>query len=498
MKTLRSAMYKNIASVLVSDDVSFRSSQNMILFSRVLQQFPSKGMWYQICDRLISYYERNINSVSLIIETMRDEGEDNDIVSNIEILYKNPTLHNSQEVSQLCMILNDYVKYAKMLKCKDTLSDAMESLENEEELNIHDAVETLYKVGGVLVDTYNSVNYSTTANTFDSTNIEGMKTAIAQAKDVRSSNKIIITGFRSLNALLSPGYLAGCLYIYMGLPGNYKSGMLLESHIDTCIYNPQLKDAYDGKTPISIYITMENTMAQTVRRLWSLLYPAADMSMFTVDEISEMINNKLTSQGVRSVLLYYKYREKSTADLANIIRSFNTDKTQVVAVFLDYIKRIRPGRTDTAATASEKTELHTIMNELKNLASEFEIPVVTGHQLNRMAAQAIDGMRGGSYGKSAEVLNRSQTGSAWEIQEVADWAGILNIESNGENKMLMIKAVKQRDLDQLSDISYQAIRHPFINVSSFALKPDINETCSISSPVYIGGRTAANLAAINI
>jgi hypothetical protein len=48
--------------------------------------------------------------------------------------------------------------------------------------------------------------------------------------------------------------------------------------------------------------------------------------------------------------------------------------------------------------------------------------------------------------------------------EVADWLGIMNIENNGENKFLMVKAAKQRDkvTDENSpDIS--AIRHPFIS-----------------------------------
>lgn len=153
-------------------------------------------------------------------------------------------------------------------------------------------------------------------------------------------------------------------------------------------------------------------MSQTIRRLWSILYPSADISMFTADEVCEMINKELTSGGFRSVILYYGYREKSTADLSNIIRTFNTETTQVVAVFLDYIKRIRTARTDTAATSSEKTELHAIMNELKTIAGNFEIPIITGHQLNRTAAQAIDSMRQTGVGRSADAMNRSQTGSA--------------------------------------------------------------------------------------
>ena len=130
-------------------------------------------------------------------------------------------------------------------------------------------------------------------------------------------------------------------------------------------------------------------MAQTIRRLWSVLFPTADMNSYTVDEISEMIKAELEIKGMRSVILYYGYREKSTKDLEAIIRSYNTDETEVVACYLDYIKRIRPGRTDAAATASEKSELHAIMNELKNIAGELNIPIVSGHQLKRPSLSMV-------------------------------------------------------------------------------------------------------------
>jgi hypothetical protein len=72
------------------------------------------------------------------------------------------------------------------------------------------------------------------------------------------------------------------------------------------------------------------------------------------------------------------------------------------------------------------------------------------------------------------------------VVEVADWLALMNIENDGENKMLVIKAVKQRDLDNSTDVRITAIRHPFIAVESFALRQDIMENCSISIPVYSG------------
>ena len=360
-----------------------------------------------------------------------------------------------------------------------------------------DHIERIYNIAQEIVAAYNTANISEVSHTFDSSDADGMKVCIADAKDARSPDKCIITGIRGLNNLLSPGYLSGCLYVYAALPGNYKSGILLKSHVDTLKYNEHIKNTTGGKTPISMYISMENTMAQTVRRLWGVLFPTADMSMFSVDEISEMMNRELTATGMRSVILYYGYREKSTKDLETIIRSYNNDSNEVVAVFLDYIKRIRPARTDNAATASEKSELHAIMNELKTICAEFNIPIVTGHQLNREAARQVDDIvRNGGYNKTDQAMGRANVSVAWEVMEVADWMCLMNIENNGETKSLMLKAVKQRDLDQNTDNSITAIRHPFLSVQSFALKDDINENVSISIPVFSGVQRMNYVAAV--
>jgi replicative DNA helicase len=369
--------------------------------------------------------------------------------------------------------------------------------DDDNETNIKQTVDTLYHLSTEITAAYNVANVQSVSNNFDTSDKDAMKTVIAEAKDARAPNKVIVTGIRGINTLLSPGYLSDCLYVYCGLPGNYKSGILLESHIDTLKYNEHIKNTTNGKTPISMYISMENTMAQTVRRLWGILYPTADMSMFTVDEITEMIDNALTSKGMRSVILYYGYREKSTTDLANIIRSYNDDENEVVALYFDYIKRIRPGRTDAAATSSEKSELNVIMNELKLICSQFHIPIVTGHQLNREAARMVDDIvRNGGYNKTDSVLGRSQIGSAWEVVEVADFVAILNIENTAEEKSLMVKAVKQRDLDSNSDNTITAIRHPFLSPQSFALKVDITENVSLSTPIYVGRQVTNFMANI--
>jgi hypothetical protein len=103
----------------------------------------------------------------------------------------------------------------------------------------------------------------------------------------------------------------------------------------------------------------------------------------------------------------------------------------------------------------------------------------------------------GGYNKTDEALGRSQISVAWEIMEVADFLALINIENNGEVKSLMIKAVKQRDIDSnATDTRIVAIRHPFISPQSFALIPDINETYSMSVPVFFGKQVQNYMSAV--
>ncbi len=410
-----------MASVLCNPNTSLKSSQVIVLFSRAISTFPSKSIYCLTAHRIIHFIENNINNVQLMIDIMKDEGEDQEIIDTVVQLKDNPTITTQNECLQFCKVLADYVKWASVIKVKGSFINTLDIIDDDDDpTDISEHVELVYNVAKEIVKAYESADITSAAHSFDSNDPEGMKLAIADAKDARAPDKCIITGIRGLNNLLSPGYLSGCLYVYAALPGNYKSGILLKSHVDTLKYNEHIKNTTNGRTPISMYISMENTMTQTIRRLWGILFPNADMSAFSVEDIMTMMNNELQSKGLRSVILYYGYREKSTKDLETIIRSYNNDKNEVVAVYLDYIKRIRPGRTDLAATSSEKSELHAIMNELKNIASEFDIPIITGHQLNREAARMVDEMvRNGGFNKTDQAMGRANIGTALNSGAIA-------------------------------------------------------------------------------
>lgn len=495
MKQLKTSLYKAIASIVVSDNMEFKSARNITLFSQVIAIYPSKSIYALVAHRVMSFFDRNVSKIDLIVELMTEEGEDQEIIDTINQLKANPEITTSAEVTELCIMFADYIKYSRILKKKESFLQTLDLIDADETPN-KENMKQLYNLASDIVEAYNYANITETSHNFDTSDKDAMKHIVAETKDARSSDRIILTSIRGLNIILSPGYIGGYVYVYAALPGCYKSGILLESHVDTLKYNEHLKKITNGKIPISMYISMENTMTQTIRRLWALLYPTADMSMFSVDEITDMIDQALTEKGMRSVILYYGYREKSTRDIANIIQGYNNDKYEVVALFFDYIKRIKPARDDISVN-SEKAELHAIMNEFKLMAANFNIPIVTGHQLNRASAAAVDEVaKAGGYNKTDTALTRSGLSVAWEVIEVADFLALMNIENHGDNKFLVVKAAKQRDKEGESD-NIIGFRQPFLSSDSFALRSDILENVPICEFIY-DGKQRTNYIAENI
>lgn len=483
---LKQNIYKSILSVLLSNSPEFKSAQNLVLFNRILSAYPSnRGYYYMTAQRVISYIDRGIWNTDLILDIMRDEGEDEEVIKTLITVRDSPAINTTSELAHLITILSNYLKYNNILKVKKSFISSMDMIDDDNDTSIKNNVEKVYHYASEIVNAYDVANIQVAQHNFDTSQPEMMKNVVAHAKDSNDATNIIITGIRSLNSLLSPGYVNGALYVYAALPANYKSGILLESHVDVLRFNKHIKENLNGKIPVSIYISMENNMSQTVKRLWSILYPNVDIQSYSVDDATKMLNDALTQDDFRSVIQYYGYREKSTKDIADIIRSMNNDQYQVVAVFLDYIKRIRPSRTDIAATSSEKTELNVIMNELKAIAVEFDIPIITAHQLNRSGAQALDdAARNGGSARSDILLGRSNVSCAWEIVEASDWLGIINIDNVGDEKYLMIKAAKQREKDGSDQSLCLAYRQPFISPTSFALMTDVNENVSLGVPLY--------------
>ncbi|MDD3172080.1 MAG: DnaB-like helicase C-terminal domain-containing protein [Herbinix sp.] len=308
--------------------------------------------------------------------------------------------------------------------------------------------------------------------------------------NLNDPSKILYTGIRALNTLLSPGYLSGRLYTYLGLPGGFKSGLLLKSAIDIRKYNKNIVLKDPSKTPCVLLITMENTVEESVERLFNMTVGSeSSMADMTTKQVVKTlkVDGEMNFEGNGDCDLrirYYPNMSISTDDIYNIIDDLSDSGYEVIGLILDYIKRIRPSRR----SKDEKEELKNVTNELKSIAVHYNIPVITAHQLNRESARIVDTAELHNKSDATNELGRTHTGSAWEVIENSDFACIINLVSvkqpskkktdeDTSQFYLTFKRVKIRYKPmQVSNI----FSHPFEFGNRIKLLDDVNLKESLS------------------
>jgi replicative DNA helicase len=124
-----------------------------------------------------------------------------------------------------------------------------------------------------------------------------------------------------------------------------------------------------------------NTRDESIERLFNMTITPDSILNYTTKQIIDMIKSsgEFTVEGEDDINIVIKYVPNmtiNTEDLYTIIEDIEDDGREVIALVLDYIKRIRP----TAKAKDEKEELKHVTNELKNLAIDRDIPVISAHQ----------------------------------------------------------------------------------------------------------------------
>ena len=117
------------------------------------------------------------------------------------------------------------------------------------------------------------------------------------------------------------------------------------------------------------------------------------------------------NEDIELITVYKPNRSISTADIRNFIEELEEENIEVIMLCFDYIKRIRPFEK----ASNEKEELKNVTNELRNIAIDFDIPIVTAAQLNRQAATIINNVVRSGKADALKEIDSSLIGSAWEI-----------------------------------------------------------------------------------
>lgn len=289
------------------------------------------------------------------------------------------------------------------------------------------------------------------------------------------SNKLI-TGLTGFNELLGGGYESKRTYAFFGLPSEGKSITLLDMALQLKKYNPGYICKDPTKKPCVVYFTLENGLEESVVRLSEMVGIEGFLGDYTVDELilklrteGELYVN--SASPIDLIIIYKPGMSVDTSYLYTITEDLEDKGYEVIAVLVDYIKRIRSSMDN----SDTRIWLGNVINEFKVFASTKDTIVITASQLNRDATSHIDESRKANKSDLVRMLGRSQIGESMLILENLDGAFLIAPEwDNNGNKYLGIQRIKKRY--KASELTY--LYYPYEN--EIKLLEDYNAL----TPVY--------------
>lgn len=267
------------------------------------------------------------------------------------------------------------------------------------------------------------------------------------------------TGIQAINRSLNGGFENDRCYIYLGLPGEGKSSTLLNLTLQIKGNNKDIVTKDPTKHPTILFLTMENTLNETLERVFSILVSDDDISEFGGHkEIMQLLRqNGLGVSNDSPIDIEFRYVPSNSVDtdyLYTIYDEMSANGQEVVCLVQDYIKRIRP-RDFKLMGGDMRIALGAVVDEFKEFAVAKHIPVITASQLNRDAAKIIDEGRKSSEADLVRKVGRANIGESTLITENADSAFILVPEDGADGrKYLGMANAKKRFKTQSSQFFY--------------------------------------------
>ena len=431
--------------------------------------------------KLIRGFENN----SVIKQYCKDDIDSNDLTN--EIIDNIDKLKLSyDETKYLIKAIDDRLQYGYTLTLKEIYQTVLDRIDNDDFKSYKAVSEDLYDIAASVINMKRTTNSLDSDTTFSLREDYFENVVTESVEKLKDRNKVFITGIRRLNTLLSPGYQSKRLYTYLAFPGGGKSQMLLKSALDIKKYNTDIKPKDPNKTPAVLLITMENDIDETIERIFNMRVSQDDIRNYSAKQVIRKLKEEgemvLTDKNpIDLIIKYYPNRSIDTNDLYGIIKDLNDEGTEVIALVLDYLKRIRPAEK----AATEKEELKNITNELKSLAKKEDIPVISAQQLNRTAASVVDAAIQNKKEDVTRLVGRDGISSSWEIIENSDVVIIINQEVKADTGevFLTFKLLKRRyksseEDEKLKRLDY--FNHPYEVGNTIKLIDDIDMPGSIS------------------
>ena len=261
-----------------------------------------------------------------------------------------------------------------------------------------------------------------------------------------SPRRKLVTGMQGMNELLGGGFENGRCYVYFGLPGEGKSSVVLNMIYQLKKFNRDYRTKDPTKRPCIVLLTMENTVTESVERLFGMATGRANMTELSPEGAIKMLREEgelyLTDDSPIDIIIKFKPSNSvDTSYLYTLTEDLEDQGMEVIAMFQDYIGRIR----STERLQDTRLEYGAIVDEFKTYAEIKDIPIITVAQLNRDASKHIDEGRKASKSDLVRLIGRSNISESMLILNNIDAGFLLAPEvTNTGERYLGIQRIKIR------------------------------------------------------
>lgn len=262
---------------------------------------------------------------------------------------------------------------------------------------------------------------------------------------LKSEYRKLTTGMQGLNQMLGGGFENTRCYLFLGVTGVGKSLSLLNIAYQMKKYNKNFRAKDPTKIPCIVYLTMENTIEETVDRLFKMS-TGIDIRNCDEDEALRLLTTEgelyLTDNSPIDIIIKYQPNKSvDTGYLYTLTEDLEDEGYEVICMIQDHVKRIR----SVTNNPDVRLELGDVINEMKTFAILKDIPMITVSHLNRDGARVIDSQTSRTKSDLTRLLGKSNIGESFLMLDNVDYGAIINREYDADNNQYMIfKCIKKR------------------------------------------------------
>lgn len=286
----------------------------------------------------------------------------------------------------------------------------------------------------------------------DTTNIDGVEEVLKETKKANSSEGSIYIPLQGItDGLGGISYRPGDMICYFARSNQYKSGMLL----DHTKWIPMFNDAQklmsekgkkEGKKPLILRISFENTPAQDALTLYKSIFEykeqkEIDISKIDPKEAAKKLVKELKGTGYEVAIVCFDPNKFDVWKLIDVISKYQSDGYEIHALICDYLEIIAKANK----AVRQDTAIAEAFEVARNHCMPHRITFITAHQLNTASGDLLGEIGSAAFTKKVAEAGGVYAHNCRSLIQKLDVEIILHIHKQGDDKYLSFSIGKLRE-----------------------------------------------------